>query len=476
MTALPASSSERRRQRVVVALLRRLPVNYDAFGFTAIPSDVFSVLLAGVLTAGGYDLIAFGRIQTLRDCWQLGAILAGFTLVLMYFKGFYDSDRLLSTPSQIVSIASVWGTAFLFAFAVCSGLDAKGAFYHGWVPSFAIAAPALILAHRLLLQHLLASALDQGWIQCKHILVITDAAGSFQKIQNSHEIVRIHPLPPNDRLGEFREQIAGTIAGEHFIDEVHIAIDWTNWSRGKQVLRELDGLPMPVRLIADANATEILRYRQHVSGGIVRFELQRAPLTLGGRIAKRLFDVAVAGLGLLVLAPLLAAVAVAIRIDSPGPIFFRQKRGGFNGRAFQILKFRTMRVLEDGPWIKQATQHDDRVTRVGSFLRWSSLDELPQLINVLRGDMSLVGPRPHALAHDDAYRSLISSYPFRHFVKPGITGWAQVNGFRGETPTLALMKQRIELDLWYARNWSFWLDLWILIGTVREVCRPRNAF
>jgi putative colanic acid biosynthesis UDP-glucose lipid carrier transferase len=453
-----------------------LPVNYDGLGFTAIPSDAFSVLVAGLLTAGAYDLIAFGRIQDLRECWQLGAILAGFTVVLMHLKGFYESDRLLSTQTQIVSIASAWGTAFLFAFAVCSSFHANGSFYHGWVPLFTIAAPALISAHRLLLQHLLAGALDQGWIQCKHILVITDSSGSFQQFKSSHEIVRTHPLPPSDRVGEFREQIVDLIAGDCFIDEVHIAIDWTNWSRGKQVLRELDGLPMPVRLIADANATEILRYRQHVSCGTVSFELQRAPLTLGGRIAKRLFDVAVAELGLLVLAPLLAAVAVAIRIDSPGPIFFRQKRGGFNGRAFQILKFRTMRVLEDGPRIRQATRHDDRVTRVGRILRWSSLDELPQLINVLRGDMSLVGPRPHALAHDDAYRSLISSYPFRHFVKPGITGWAQVNGFRGETPTLALMKQRIELDLWYARNCSFWLDLWILVGTVREICHPRDAF
>ncbi len=475
MTALPASSSERRRHRLFVALLQRLPVNYDAFGFTAIPADALSVLVAGLLTAGGYDLIAFDRIQGLRDCWQLGAILSAFTLVLMYFKGFYDSDRLSSTPTQIVSIASVWGIAFLFAFAVCSTLGATGSFHHGWVPSFAITAPALIVAHRLLLQHLLASALDQGWIRCKHILVITDEAGTFQ-VRSAHEIVRTHPLPPDDRLGDFREQITQIIAGERSIDEVHIAIDWTNWSRGKQVLRELGGLPMPVRLIADANAAEILRYRHHVSCGTVSFELQRAPLTFGGRIAKRVFDIIVAGVGLLLLAPLLVAIATAIRIDSPGPVLFRQKRGGFNGRAFQILKFRTMRVLEDGSWVRQATRDDDRVTRVGAFLRWSSLDELPQLINVLRGDMSLVGPRPHALAHDDAYRSLISSYPFRHFVKPGITGWAQVNGFRGETPTLALMKQRIELDLWYARNCSFWLDLWILIGTVREVCRPRNAF
>jgi putative colanic acid biosynthesis UDP-glucose lipid carrier transferase len=135
-----------------------------------------------------------------------------------------------------------------------------------------------------------------------------------------------------------------------------------------------------------------------------------------------------------------------------------------------------MHVLEDGPAVSQATREDDRVTRLGRFLRRSSLDELPQLMNVLRGDMSLVGPRPHALAHDDAYRSLISNYPFRHYVKPGMTGWAQVNGFRGETPTVALMKRRVDLDLWYVRNWSFWFDLRILVRTAWEVCRWRNAF
>jgi exopolysaccharide biosynthesis polyprenyl glycosylphosphotransferase len=178
----------------------------------------------------------------------------------------------------------------------------------------------------------------------------------------------------------------------------------------------------------------------------------------------------------LAIAPFLLVVSLAIMLDSPGPVLFRQARGGFNGRAFQILKFRTMRVMEDGPMITQATLNDRRLTRIGRWLRRSSVDELPQLINVLRGDMSLVGPRPHALAHDAQYSSLISNYPYRHHVKPGITGWAQVNGFRGETARVSLMKQRIDLDLWYVTNWSFWLDLRILFWTVLEVLRTRNAF
>jgi lipopolysaccharide/colanic/teichoic acid biosynthesis glycosyltransferase len=145
-------------------------------------------------------------------------------------------------------------------------------------------------------------------------------------------------------------------------------------------------------------------------------------------------------------------VALAVRLDSRGPILFRQNRNGFNGRPFRIYKFRSMTVMEDGAVVTQAKRDDARVTRVGRFLRRSSLDELPQLLNVLKGDMSLVGPRPHALAHDDHYSGLLAEYAFRHHVKPGITGWAQVNGFRGETPTIDLMKRRIDLDLQYIAN------------------------
>jgi exopolysaccharide biosynthesis polyprenyl glycosylphosphotransferase len=233
---------------------------------------------------------------------------------------------------------------------------------------------------------------------------------------------------------------------------------------------------VPVRLIADATARQIMQYRQRKLGDVVSFELQRAPLSAGERATKRAFDIAAATLGLLAIAPFLLAVALAVWIELRGPVLFQQARGGFNGRAFQILKFRTMRVMEDGSMITQATSNDHRLTRVGRWLRRSSVDELPQLINVLRGEMSLVGPRPHALAHDVQYSQLISNYPYRHHVKPGITGWAQVNGFRGETPTVTLMKRRVELDLWYVTNWSFWLDLRILVRTVLEICRSRNAF
>lgn len=194
-----------------------------------------------------------------------------------------------------------------------------------------------------------------------------------------------------------------------------------------------------------------------------------------GRV-KRLFDLVLALIGLLVLAPLLAAVALAVAIDSPGPVFFRQWRGGCNGRRFQILKFRTMTCMEDGCCVRQARPGDARVTRIGRVLRKSSLDELPQLFNVLRGEMSLVGPRPHALVHDELYSTLITGYSDRQQVKPGITGWAQVNGCRGETRDVAAMERRISRDIQYIRHWSLRLDFIIMMRTVNELLRSDNAY
>lgn len=169
--------------------------------------------------------------------------------------------------------------------------------------------------------------------------------------------------------------------------------------------------------------------------------------------------------------PLFLIVAMAIKLESPGPVIFRQRRTGFNGEEFIIFKFRTMTVLEDGPVVTQACRNDHRVTFIGKLLRRSSLDELPQLFNVLSGDMSLVGPRPHAVAHDEHYRVHIADYAYRHYAKPGITGWAQVNGLRGETASVEQMADRVKFDRWYINNWSLGLDLNILLRTCFEVLR-----
>ena len=170
------------------------------------------------------------------------------------------------------------------------------------------------------------------------------------------------------------------------------------------------------------------------------------------------------------------AIAVAVKWSSPGPVIFRQRRYGLYGEEIMVWKFRSMWTLDDGSDVVQARRDDERVTPVGRFLRRTSLDELPQFVNVLQGSMSIVGPRPHAVAHNEQYRKLIKGYMLRHKVKPGITGWAQVNGLRGETATLDRMEARIQYDLDYLRNWSVWLDLWIILKTVRVILTRENAF
>ena len=191
--------------------------------------------------------------------------------------------------------------------------------------------------------------------------------------------------------------------------------------------------------------------------------------------AKRTLDLAIAIPALIVLTPLMIVLAILIRAGSDGPAIFRQTRLGLNGAPFKILKFRTMTVLENGPVIKQAEQGDIRVTKVGGWMRRLSLDELPQLVNVIIGDMSLVGPRPHALAHDRFYGHEIAGYDKRQMVKPGVSGWAQIHGHRGATITVSRMRERLAYDVWYARNASFALDVKIIIRTIGEVLSQRNA-
>jgi putative colanic acid biosysnthesis UDP-glucose lipid carrier transferase len=211
------------------------------------------------------------------------------------------------------------------------------------------------------------------------------------------------------------------------------------------------------------------------SARALEVDSQSPPSTAVGvqRWVKRAIDIVLASVAIVLAAPLLVIFAIAIKLDSAGPVIFRQRRNGFNGIPFVIFKFRTMAVLEDGPTITQVRQGDHRVTRVGQLLRRSSIDELPQLFNVLKGDMSLGGPRPHALAHDNEYHALIAKYVFRYHVKPGITGWAQVNGLRGETRCLEQMAERVTHDLWYIDNWSLGLDSYILLRTCFEVIQHR---
>lgn len=245
----------------------------------------------------------------------------------------------------------------------------------------------------------------------------------------------------------------------------------------EQVRELVNGLRvLPVQISFVPNRDNNARGRRPDCTDLHASELQRPPMNRLQCGIKRGLDIALSGIALMALAPLLLLIAAAIRLESSGPVLFRQRRLGRYGRPFTILKFRTMQVEEEGPDLKQATRDDPRVTRVGRILRRSSLDELPQLLNVLRGEMSLVGPRPHAVVHDRQFAQLVEHYEVRQYAKPGITGWAQANGLRGETSSHDRVRRRIEYDHYYVRNASLWLDLKILLLTLREIFNQEHAY
>jgi undecaprenyl-phosphate galactose phosphotransferase/putative colanic acid biosynthesis UDP-glucose lipid carrier transferase len=285
-----------------------------------------------------------------------------------------------------------------------------------------------------------------------------------------------HARDDSSRTVEVALQRAIEAAQRTRAEIVLLALRWTDSDRYKAVCEHLRVLPLPVFLLPDPSVRAIVAQPLVEIGSDVAVEVQRAPLGAFERALKRLLDVVIGGVALVLLTPLLAAVSIAVKVTSRGPVIFKQHRMGFNGREFTIYKFRSMTVAENGPTIRQARRNDSRVTRLGAILRRTSIDELPQLMNVLRGEMSLVGPRPHALAHDDEYSRHIADYALRHHVKPGITGWAQIHGLRGATTQLELMERRVEFDLWYINNWSIWLDLRILLRTCSEVLRGANAY
>jgi len=266
-------------------------------------------------------------------------------------------------------------------------------------------------------------------------------------------------------------------AKKNRVDMIYVTLPMASQPRIMRLLDELHDTTASVYFTPDIFIYDLIQGRMDSIGGIPVLAVCETPFSGMNGVLKRASDIVLASLILLLITPLLAAIAVGVKLSSPGPILFRQRRYGLDGREIVVYKFRSMTVTEDGPVVKQATRNDSRVTRFGAFMRRTSLDELPQFINVLQGRMSVVGPRPHAVAHNEMYRKLIKSYMIRHKVRPGITGWAQVNGLRGETETVDKMKARIEYDLDYLRNWSLRLDLAIIWKTVFVVFRkPETAY
>jgi putative colanic acid biosysnthesis UDP-glucose lipid carrier transferase len=277
--------------------------------------------------------------------------------------------------------------------------------------------------------------------------------------------------PVLGKTGELTEYVR-----RHGIKMIFISQPISAQPRIRRLINELQDTTASVYFLPDVYIFDLMQARFDNVGGMPVIAICETPFMGLNSTIKRASDIALAIVTLALLSPLMLAIALAVKLSSPGPVIFRQRRYGLYGEDIVVYKFRSMTVMENDGNVVQARRDDQRVTPIGRFLRRTSLDELPQFINVLQGRMSIVGPRPHAVSHNEQYRKLIKGYMLRHKVKPGITGWAQVNGLRGETATLDKMEARIQYDLDYLRNWSLWLDVWIVLRTVKVVLTRENAF
>ena len=355
--------------------------------------------------------------------------------------------------------------------------------------SWAIATPALLFIARLLMPVVLPRLMAVEGVQ--RVAVI---AGEGELGRKLAERIRNAPFSGIRLAGFFDDRSAERLGGAethemlgslsaladyvktHKVDLIYLTLPMASQPRILRLLEELRDTTASIYFTPDIFLFDLIQARVDTIGGMPVLAVCETPFYGLNGLIKRASDIVLASAILALILPVMLAIAIGIKLTSPGPVLFTQRRYGLDGRDIIVYKFRTMTVLEDGNVIRQATRDDTRITRLGAFLRRYSLDELPQFVNVLQGRMSVVGPRPHAVAHNEMYRKLITGYMIRHKVKPGITGWAQVNGLRGETDTLDKMRGRIEYDLGYLRNWSLQLDLQIVLKTIVVVLRTQNAY
>jgi Undecaprenyl-phosphate glucose phosphotransferase len=382
-----------------------------------------------------------------------------------------------------------WNGTFVFLLLLGFLAQFSTALSRGSMVAFYIVNLLLIAALRWGIHRAAAAGIRSGRLAAKTVFLVGSLRDTtaFLRLYNpselgvvvvGHEVIDDQRASAHSDAGRFSLQVERALRRARLSapDAIFLVMPWFQLSTIDQCVDCFRTLPVEIHLTADHILKNFDEAQVARFGAIATLQLARQPLTRREMFLKRVFDFAAATLGLVVLSPLLAALAIAIKLDSPGPVFFLQRRYGFNQCHFRVVKFRTMVTLEDDLQLRQVSRHDARVTRVGRWLRRWNLDELPQLLNVIRGDMSLVGPRPHALAHNFEYEQKIALYARRHNVKPGITGWAQIHGLRGETDSDQKMRDRVAHDLYYIEHWSMWLDLRILVRTVCSPTAYRNAY
>ena len=397
----------------------------------------------------------------------------------------WRSGRLLAYTRGIL-LGWLMIVAILIFIGYATGLDYQ--YSENLILIWFVITPLALLASHLTLRHIASKLRSDGEVRSVVIVganppglkLATSIADYPDLLMSFHGFFDDRDAPRHDGalavplLGKM-ERLADYVR-QHNIQMIFISQPISSQPRIRKLIDELQDTTASIYFLPDIYIFDLMQARFDSVGGVPVVAICETPFTGFNSVVKRSSDIVLALLIQLLLVPVMLLIAIAVKVTSPGPIIFKQRRYGLNGEEIIVYKFRSMRVLEDGSMVTQARMNDARVTPVGAFLRRSSLDELPQFINVLQGRMSIVGPRPHAVAHNELYRKLIKGYMLRHKVKPGITGWAQVNGLRGETETLDKMQARIELDLNYLRNWSLALDLWIIVRTIKVVLRRNNAY
>lgn len=421
--------------------------------------------------------------------YLLYMILVFFVVSFVYDQiDFYKSLR----NGQIFAFARNVAVGWLLIVAPLMLIDDATGFSLNY-SAHAIHIWFMVTPFILFISHLAAHRfeIEQSKNNETHTALIVGANQPAVKIckklaENPHYNIEVKGYFDDRIISRHNEKLTGSLLGtlnditayikQNHINILFICLPISAQPRILALLEELQDTTVSIYFVPDIYTFELMQARLDHIDGVPVVGIRETPFTgINGEI-KRVSDFVLAAIILVLLTPLLIVIALSVKLTSKGPVIFRQRRYGLNGEEIVVYKFRSMTVCEDGATIVQAQRNDQRITKLGDFLRKSSLDELPQFVNVLQGRMSIVGPRPHAVAHNELYRKLIKGYMLRHKVKPGITGWAQVHGLRGETNTLDKMQSRIEHDLDYLRNWTLLLDLWIILLTVREIFKKTNAY
>jgi len=445
--------------------------------------DIILVVAISLLAGIGYNYFFLGLIpaaNAIQTYAATGVLTLTNVSAILAARGDYRVSNLVSFYRQARDLTLIWTGVFLILVGVAFSLKVSANFSRAATLAFFVLGLGGMIAWRRFLAQVLGYAMSAGAFASRNVILIGErsrlaASPAISEIRrfgytpiHAFEIEQEERVTENKLSLQLRATIQKAIeaARVESVAEILLLIGWEQSWTIERITKMLSVLPLPVYLVPDENIVRYLGPRTINIGTTWAAEIQRAPLTRTEQFIKRCFDTIGATAVLLLLSPLMLLTALLIKVDSHGPVLFFQTRNGFNGRSFRIVKFRSMHVLEDGNAFRQATRGDPRVTRLGRWLRRANIDELPQLFNVLKGNMSLVGPRPHPVALNNEYDKLIANYALRNHVKPGITGWAQVNGYRGETPTTDMMEQRVASDLWYISNWSMWLDIRILFRTL----------